>query len=201
MLARRPDLPVSPSAPSLSRRSALARLGAGGLAMMLASRATGAAAVEHALDDNPATVVLHRWLDAWNSPAPASAVAALYAPDGTYEDAPAGARCQPGGVEAFLAAFAGQASELALVSRGAVRAGHLAVAEWDLAFRYTGHLPGLPPGQGQRVALRGATFFELVDGTPAGDRIRRSCDYYDGGALLRQVGVVPAAVAARVPGV
>ncbi len=199
MLAPRPDLPVSPPAPGLSRRAALARLGAGGLAVLVATQARGAAAVEHALDDNPATVVLHAWLDAWNSPAPAAAVAALYAPDGTYEDAPAGVRCQPGGVEAFLAAFAGQASEISLVSRGAVRAGHLAVAEWDLAFRYTGQLPGLPPGQGQRVSLRGATVFELVDATPAGDRIRRSCDYYDGGALLRQVGGVPASVVARVP--
>ncbi len=201
MLAPRPDVPVSPPASGLSRRSALARLGAGGLAMAFAVHARGAAAVEHALDDNPATVVLHGWLDAWNSPDPAAAVAALYATDGIYEDAPAGAQCQPGGVEAFLTAFAGQVSELTMASRGAVRAGHLAVSEWDVAFRYTGHLPGLPAGSGQRVSLRGVTVFELVDAKPAGDRIRRSCDYYDGGALLRQVGVVPASVAARVPGV
>ena len=123
------------STPGLSRRAALARLGAGGLAVAFATHVRSAAAVEHALDDNPATVVLHAWLDAWNAPAPAPAVAALYAADGTYEDAPAGARSQPGGVEAFLAAFAGQVDEIGLVSRGTVRAGQLAVAEWDFAFR------------------------------------------------------------------
>ncbi len=199
MRAPRPALPVSPPAAGLSRRTALTRLGAGSLAAVLATRAGGVAAVEHALDDNPATVVLHAWLDAWNSPSPAAAVAALYAADGIYEDAPAGARCQPGGVESFLTAFAGQVNEITLASRGTVRAGHLAVSEWDLAFRYTGQLPGLPPGSGQPVSLRGVTVFELVAAKPAGDRIRRSCDYYDGAELLRQVGVVPASLAARVP--
>ncbi|MDP9473813.1 MAG: hypothetical protein M3Q71_24660 [Chloroflexota bacterium] len=59
MRAPRPALPVSPAAPGLSRRAALTRLGAGSLGVMLATRAGGVAAVEHALDDNPATVVLH----------------------------------------------------------------------------------------------------------------------------------------------
>ena len=50
-----------------------------------------------------------------------------------------------------------------------------------------GAIPGLPPGSGQTVTLRGAVIFELADGM-----ITRESHYYDVYVLLVQIGALPA---------
>src|SRR4051794_39417743 len=47
-----------------------------------------------AQDATPATAdvpaIVRRWIDAWNATDPAANIAALYTPNGVYEDAPSG---------------------------------------------------------------------------------------------------------------
>jgi steroid delta-isomerase-like uncharacterized protein len=62
-----------------------------------------------------------------------------------------------------------------------------AAAEFRWTATYMGEYPGLPPGTGQAVSLRGAVFIELAEG-----KIRREAHYYDAYTLLVQLGVLPA---------
>ena len=63
--------------------------------------------------------------------------------------------------------------------------GDRAAAEWTFEGSYTGQLPGLPPGTGQRISFRGASALELE-----GDLVRRNSRYIDLITLLVQSGAV-----------
>ena len=184
----------------LSRREALAGIGGGGLAVALVHREPRRAAAQAGCPETPAATrppaVLQAWADAWNSADPATAVAALYAEGALHQDVPRGTDTTLAGtdVAGFLAPFVEVTSDLLFGLRSGYRAGDRATAEWEISFRYTGQLPGLPPGTGQSVEYRGATTFQLD-----GDEIRRSTDYYDYVALLAAAEVLPASVETATP--
>ncbi len=69
-------------------------------------------------------------------------------------------------------------------------AGDRAAVEWTFEGRYTGQLPGMPPGNGQPVSLRGVSIIEL-----AGGGIQRTTRYFDLFGLLMQTGAIPPASA------
>jgi steroid delta-isomerase-like uncharacterized protein len=172
----------SPNSDALSRRGALVRLGAGGLGLALAGRLNLAAA-----QSTPAAIptLLQSWADAWSSADPVTAVAALYASDGVYEDVPTDTRSAPGQVSSFLAPFVKGVSAVKI----APSAG-FASSDWGvLEYLFTATNQGAFPGQtGANLSVRIATVFEL-----SGDKIRRSSDYYDLVTILTQLGAMPAA--------
>ena len=175
----------------VSRRHALLRIGGGGLVVALVSEGPSRAAAQEdcpetsrSLDPPP---ILRAWADAWN--AGPTAVAALYADNALYQDIPRGTDTTLTGtdVAGFLTPFVEATNDLLFGLRSGYRVGDRATAEWEISFRYTGQLPGLPPGTGQLVEYRGVTTFQLK-----GDEIQRSTDYYDFAVLLTATGALPA---------
>jgi len=171
----------------VSRRAALGASGVAAAAFVL--QGMRPALAETATPAAPAVPhVVQEWIDAWNSDDPAGSVAALYTPDGVYEDAPTGTSNETTGanVANFVGSFVHEVSEVVVELRSAAGSGDVAFAEWDRSFRYSGELPGVPRGSGQQVVTRGVTIFDL-----AGDKIRRSVDYYDRTPLLEAIGLLP----------
>lgn len=192
----------NPRAPSiaagLSRRAALRGLGGGGLAALALTagapsgpRPAGIAAQEA----TPAALppLFEEWLAVWGrDPDRADA---LYADEAVLEDVTAGAIFSgrdevKAHVEDEFAALPDHTYELL----SAFVAGDRAAAEFRWTATYTGTYPGLPPGTGQALSLRGAVFIELMDG-----RISREAHYYDAYALLVQLGLLPAPGAEDAP--
>jgi steroid delta-isomerase-like uncharacterized protein len=147
----------------------------------LARPATRSAAQADVLPD-----VVAEFLAAWEAFDP-DRIAATFAEDGAREDVTAGVIAQNGAevrstVANFFAAFAG-----ASVSHPvAFAAGDQAVESWIFTGRYTGMLPGLPPGAGEPLTIRGLTLIDL-----AGGMIQRTTDYYDHCGILTQLGAAP----------
>jgi steroid delta-isomerase-like uncharacterized protein len=139
-----------------------------------------------------APAIVQAWIDAWNADDPAANLAALYTAGALYEDVPTGMSTATTGtdVAGFLREFVQAISESEVRLRSAFGTQDWAAAEWDFTFRYTGQLEGLPAGSGQLIAWRGATIFEL-----AGDKIRRSADYYDNTGFLAALGLLAAPAA------
>ena len=181
----------------VSRRQALTQVAGGGLVAALVAQGSRVVAAQADCPESPASLqppaVLQDWADAWNAADPATAVAALYSDNALYEDIPRGTDTTLAGtdVAGFLAPFVAATSDLVFGLRAGYQVGERATAEWELAFRYIGQLPGLPPGTGQEIAYRGVTTFQLV-----GEQIQRSTTYYAVAALLAATGVVPAPTAA-----
>ena len=73
-------------------------------------------------------------------------------------------------------------------------AGDWAAAEWVFTGTYSGQFPGLPPGMGQSVTIRGTSILQLEGG-----KIREERAYWDAYGLLVAVGAVPAPQAAATP--
>ncbi len=169
---------------SLSRRTALVRLGAGGLGAALAARSISASAQQATPEDLPPA--LADWIAAWEA-LDIDGIAAAYAEDAVHEDVPANAVFE--GREAIRAHLEPLATEL---TDSDVQITHVVATEnggaveWIFTGTYTGQIPGFPPGNGTRVAIRGASIFEL-----AGGQIQRDAEYYDVLALLVQLGIVP----------
>jgi steroid delta-isomerase-like uncharacterized protein len=174
----------------VSRRVALRTSSAAAAAFALAgARATLAQDATPASADLPAAV--RDWVAAWNSSDPAANIAALYSPDGVYEDDPTGTSNTTTGTDlaSFIGSFAREVSDLSVDLRSGFGTADHAAVEWDRSFSYTGQLPGLPLGSGQHVVSHGVTIFALQDG-----KIRRSTDYYDRTPLLVAAGQLPAAL-------
>jgi steroid delta-isomerase-like uncharacterized protein len=183
--------------------------GTGRVSRRLALRTSSATVAAFALagtrstlaqDATPSTAdvpdIVRRWIDTWNSADPAATIAALYTPDGVYEDAPSGTSNLTTGtdVAGFVDSFVQESSDLAMELRSGFGTDNWAAVAWDRSFRYTGQLPGIPPGSGQSVISHGVTIFELQDG-----KISRSTDYYDRTPLLAAVGLLPSTLATPVP--
>lgn len=180
-MTRPRSLVLSPAPDSLSRRVAIARLGAGGLGLALAGRISLAAA-----QSSPTTLptALKAWVDAWNGPTdPATALAALYTSDGVYEDVPTNTHSAPGQIAAFLAPFLKGISEVKVEPVSG-----FATTDWAaLEYRFSAKNQGVFPGPaGKAFDVRIATIFGL-----SGDKISRSSDYYDDATILTQLGVMP----------
>lgn len=177
MMSRSPA-GFSPASDSLSRRGVIARLGAGGLGLTLASRLGLAAA-----QSSPTTLppALKAWVDAWNGPT--DPAAALYTSDGVYEDVPTNTHSAPGQIAAFLAPFLKGISEVKVEPVSG-----FATTDWAaLEYRFSAKNQGVFPGPaGKAFDVRIATIFGL-----SGDKISRSSDYYDDATILTQLGVMP----------
>lgn len=190
------------SAPALGRRSSpVAR----GLSRRTSARGLGAqaAGAEHGhLPDrvaaqqgaaptggDEAPPFLDAWLALWTGGP--HGIEAVYADAAVWEDVAAGVTAQGhdqiratirAGNEEELAAFPDRQREV----RSAFAAGKRAAVEIVFTGTYTGTLPGLPPGAGQPVAMRGVAIFELD-----GQKIRRESHYYDPASLPAQLGLEP----------
>lgn len=168
----------------LSRRTALVRLGAGGLGAALAARSLGTSAQQATPEDLPPA--LADWIAAWEA-LDIDGIVAAYAEDAVHEDVPANQLFA--GREAIRAHFAPLATELTesdVQITNVVATQEGGAVEWVFTGTYTGQVPGFPPGNGTRVAMRGASIFELVGG-----QIQRDSEYYDALGLLVQLGILP----------
>lgn len=128
--------------------------------------------------------LIRAWLDAWNSTAPATQLAALYAADGVYEDVPSLTHSQGGDVHGFLAPFVKGVGDIKVTPMDAFATADWATLEYTFAGTDRGAIPG---GHGKPFSVRIATVFQL-----RGDKIARSSDYYDSTTIARQLGLVPA---------
>ncbi|HEU5433395.1 MAG TPA: ester cyclase [Thermomicrobiales bacterium] len=124
---------------------------------------------------------------AWSSHDPEQ-VASLYVDDARFEEVVAG-----GAVTSNRAEFTGYLTELfaafpdfALSPTGGFAAGDEIGLEWTVTGTYRGQFGTLPPGAGQRIALRGASMLQIDAGKIWSDR-----EYWDAATLLAQVGALP----------
>jgi steroid delta-isomerase-like uncharacterized protein len=156
---------TSRSERSLSRRSALARLGGGGLGIVLAVPRLGVAAQEAtpAASDMEAAIPA-AWVEAWNSGDPEQLLA-LYLEDGVYEEVPSAVVATGHDeIRTFYEGTHEAVADINVTARNSFQTEGWAVLEAD----YSGSLGGMP------FTVPFAVVFELE-----GDKIRRNADYFD----------------------
>lgn len=178
---------------SVSRRTALRGLSSGTAALVLASGSRPGHVVAQDATPSAMSPLITEWAAAWTGD-PAG-VANLHADDAVLEDVATGAVFE--GADAIRAHIeeirAGLPDADMTVSSGFIGDDHAAL-EYVFSGTYTGQLPGLFPGSGQPVTVRGAALFELKAG-----RIVREAHYYDAYAFLIQLGALPAPSAVATP--
>jgi steroid delta-isomerase-like uncharacterized protein len=136
---------------------------------------------------------LAAWAAAFAAADPEGIVAA-YTDDAVFEEVPIGVVTHgQDELRAYLAQLKA-AFGFSQVVTDAFVAGDWAAAEWVFTGTYSGQFPGLPPGMGQRVTIRGTSILQLEGG-----KIREDREYWDAHALLVAVGAVPAPQAAATP--
>ncbi|HEU0116020.1 MAG TPA: ester cyclase [Thermomicrobiales bacterium] len=179
---------ISPLASPISRRAAVGRIGVGGAAALVAARAVGSALAQDASPvASPAALppLLQSWIDAWNT-SDAKAIAALYTPDGVYEDVASATMSTGGDVAGYLGAFIASVGNIQVTAQTGFATPDWAALEWTFAATNNGFVPGAA-AQGKSFSVRVATIFAL-----SGDKIRRSADYLDAATILGQLGLMPA---------
>lgn len=175
-------------AAALSRRRFVRTSGAAALITMGGMTVTTAATT--AADSLPRGIA--EWVAGWEA-LDAARFASGFTEDGVLEAIALSRMVQ--GREAIRADAQGlfdAFSEITARMPTIVVAGDRAAAEWTFAGRYTGQLPGLPPGKGQDFAFRGVSVIALD-----GNLIRHNSRYFDLFAMLVQSGAIepPAAPA------
>ena len=187
MDAQRSDGVVTTLTAGASRRRFVR--GSGGCAAA-ALLAVGGLTRAHAQPASPAAPpsAVAEWVAGWEA-LDAERNVAPYAADATLPAVPTGETVHGreairADIEALFSAFSDATARMPVV----LVAGERAAAEWTFAGRYTGRLPGLPPGTGQPVEFRGVSVLELADGA-----IRRTTRYFDLFGLLVQTGAIPPA--------
>ena len=164
-----------------------------GVAMTTGSRT---AAQEASPAASPAALppLLAAWAAAVNS-GDADQVLALYTDDALWEEVAIGLAARgPDEIRAHLDGLFTAVPDITFDVTSGFVAGDRAVVEWTVSGTYTSDFPGLPPAAGQRFSFRGASVFELADGT-----IRRYTEYWDAYAFLVQLGALPAPGTAATP--
>jgi steroid delta-isomerase-like uncharacterized protein len=158
--------PFVPSLPVLTRRAAMTRIGAGGLALGLGVHARPALAQQDTADASPEALppALEIWVSGWEAADP-DQLAQAYAEDAMVEVVPFNTTLPGQGAiqqyfTAYFGAFAEPDPKITLVFATEEHA----AAEWTFEGQYTGQLPGLPPGEGRSVSVRGANIMTLHDG-------------------------------------
>jgi steroid delta-isomerase-like uncharacterized protein len=171
---------------SLSRRTILQQLGGAGLA----TAAVGLApTLARAQTPSAASSIAQAWTDAWNSHDSAQ-VAALFTPDGMYQDMAFGLEAHgTDGITKFADGFFTAAPDLHIDLVAGFGTDDWAAAEWVFSGTDTGGVTGTPTGK--HFAVRGATIFALKDGKAV-----RDTDYYNASTVLEQLGLAPASGAA-----
>ena len=172
-----------------SRRTVLRRLRGGSLAAVLA---VGPAARLAAQEATPVTgpEFFDEFRRAWATAAATgdpTAVIPFYAPDAEFEDVPFGLVLRgPVEIEGFLGGFFANYSDASVEWQDVFGTNDRAAAELVFTGRYTGQLPGSPPGTGQSVTVRSVHVYEFGDET-----IRRQTVYFDAYGVLVQIGALP----------
>ena len=173
-----------------SRRMVLRGLGGGGLAaVLLAGPVAWLAAQEATPPAGPAFFEEFRrqWATA-AATGDAAPVIPFYAADAVFEDVPFGLVFRGSAeIEAFLVPFFANYSDASVEWRNVFATDDQAAAELVFAGRYTGQLPGSPPGTGQSVTVRSVHIYEFAD-----EKIRRQTVYFDAYGVLRPIGARPA---------
>jgi steroid delta-isomerase-like uncharacterized protein len=114
--------------------------------------------------------LVQQWIDAFDA-GDGHALAALYTPDGVYEDVTQPTLHGRGAIAAFIDQLAQQQKDISVQPRAVHLTNDGAVLEY--AWRSTLVQTGQP------IALHGAIVFAFAD-----DHIRRSADYYDMEGIL-----------------
>ncbi len=129
---------------------------------------------------------MHTYLEAWNLHDP-EAVATFFAPDAVYDDRGAGRVM--GGIAAIRAHVARVQSSFPDLHFDLVRAAHgdnFTAGEWTATMTHGGELEGLR-ASGRRVTSAGVDVATL----DAESRITHLVSYYDGAAIMRDLGLLP----------
>jgi steroid delta-isomerase-like uncharacterized protein len=125
-----------------------------------------------------------RYFDGWNAH-DAAAIAATFAPGGTYSD-PSVEGLDPEATGAYAVGLAGAFPDLRfeLVSAALTADGDVA-AQWVMRGTNDGPFNGLPPS-GREIALPGADFIAFADGDAG---IAAVTGYFDGSRVARDLGL------------
>lgn len=173
---------------SLSRRNALAHLGAGSLGAVLAAGGMTVRAQEATpvgMQDLPPGLV--GWVEGWET-LDIDKIVEAYAEDGVHEDMAqnelfSGRDEIRSHLEPLSTEFTDPSSQFTHIVLGDQGVS----VEWTFQGTYTGQVPGFPPGTGEEILIRGVSVIELTDG-----QIQREREYYDVFGILQQLGLVPA---------
>lgn len=188
------DVPTSNPVSLRSRRTVIRALGGGGMAALLAAGSARGLAAHQATPESVPSFFAE-FMDAWSAAAAsgdASGVMGFYAPDAVFEDVPFAVVLNgPDAIGGFLAGFFGTYSDATVVWKSIIATDQAAATEVVFEGRYTGQIPGLPPGTGQPVSVR-STHIYAFDGS----LIHSQTLYFDAYGLLIQLGVLPAPEAA-----
>ena len=186
MVIQLSDSRVHPFVTLESRRTILHRVGGAGFA---AAASAFAPMLARAQTPAAASSIAEAWTAAWNSHDSAQ-VAALFTPDGRYEDLAFGLEAHgTDEITKFADGFFTAAPDLHIDLVAGFGTDEWAAAEWIFSGTDTGGVAGAPTGK--RFEVRGATIFELQDG-----KALRDTDYYNAGTVLEQLGLAPASGAA-----
>lgn len=189
MQTRRIEAGSPTGAGGVSRRSALRRLGGGGLAALIATGRVGSVGAQDTTPDAASEGlprVVQDWTAAWNSGDPAGSLPPLYAADGVYEDVPSGRSATGDGIAGYLSEVLAGESDVTVEPLGGFGTDAFAILEYTFSATNQGVIEEAPTGA--PFSVRVATLFELADGL-----IRRSADYYDVASIEADLGTAPTA--------
>ncbi len=127
--------------------------------------------------------VAQRYFDAWNARDP-EAIAATFAPGGTYSDPNVPDGLDPQATGSYAAGLFASFPDLRfdLTSKELTAAGTVA-AQWTMVGTNTEPFRGLPP-TGRAVSVPGADFISVE-----GEGVKRVEGYFDAGTMVRQLGL------------
>lgn len=115
-------------------------------------------------------------------------ILALFTADAAWQEVPLNVDAQGhDAIRAHLEGVFAATADIAYDVSSGFATGDQMAAEWTVSGTVTGNFPGLPPGQGQRFSVRGASIFEVKDG-----KIARYTEYWDAYLFLVQLGALPA---------
>jgi steroid delta-isomerase-like uncharacterized protein len=121
--------------------------------------------------------LLQQWVDGVEA-GDGDAIAALYTEDAVHEDVPAGMVVEgPEEIGDLVSGTVEQFDDVRYEVLAAHESGDLGILEYRFS--------ATDLESGQPISIRGVYIFEL-----AGDRIRRSADYYDVASILAQLGIL-----------
>lgn len=137
------------------------------------------------------------WIAGWEDANP-DQIASAYAEDAVVEVVPFGTTVRsPDAIRDYFNAYFGAFEAPTARITKVLATIDQAAAEWTFQGQYTGQLPGLPPGDGQPVSIRGVNIMEVRDDAITVERV-----YTDLSTFLGQLGVdgvVPGTPPAATP--
>lgn len=129
-------------------------------------------------------------LAAWNSH-DAEKILSFYSDDCIYEDLVVG-KVNHGKEElrAFITDLFTGSPDIRMEKKSFFASGDHVCMEWIMSGTHSGNWTGMP-ATGKSFSVRGVSVSEIRDG-----KVKQNTDYYDGAPLMRQLGLLPPAMAA-----